>query len=57
MQRHAAFVPSLTGLGILSFPFPGTPVPGSRLLRPFGTESCELGSVRAGTAEISLNHL
>jgi hypothetical protein len=35
---HAAFVPSLTGLGILSFPFPGTAVPGYRLLRPFGTE-------------------
>jgi hypothetical protein len=31
-------VPSLTGLGILSFPFPGTAVPGYRLLRPFATE-------------------
>src|SRR5271156_1166554 len=27
---------SLTGLGILSFPFPGTAVPGYRLFRPYG---------------------
>jgi hypothetical protein len=30
-------MPSLTGLGILSFPFPGTAVPGYRLFRPYGT--------------------
>jgi hypothetical protein len=36
------FVPSLTGLGNLSFPFPGTPVPGYRLLRPFGTRFINL---------------
>src|SRR5271154_4694827 len=30
-------MPSLTGLGILSFPFPGTAVPGYRLFRPCGT--------------------
>jgi hypothetical protein len=36
---RAAFVPSLTGLGILSFPFPGTPVPGYRLFRPYGTRA------------------
>jgi hypothetical protein len=35
----AAFVPSLTGLGILSFPFPGTAVPGYRLFRPRSTSS------------------
>ena len=34
---HVAFVPSLRGLGILSFPIPGTAVPGYRLFRPFGT--------------------
>ena len=30
-------MPSLTGLGILSFPIPGTAVPGYRLCRPYGT--------------------
>jgi hypothetical protein len=34
-----AFIPSLTGLGILSFPFPGTAVPGYRLFRPRSTSS------------------
>jgi len=36
---RAAFMPSLTGLGILSFPFPGTAVPGYRLFRPRSTSS------------------
>ncbi len=30
-------MPSLTGLGIPSFPCPGTAVPGYRLFRPYGT--------------------
>ncbi|HEX4810069.1 MAG TPA: hypothetical protein VH325_14115, partial [Bryobacteraceae bacterium] len=38
-------MPSLTGLGILSFPFPGTAVPGYRLFRPYGTGSARLDIV------------
>jgi hypothetical protein len=38
-------MPSLTGLGILSFPFPGTAVPGYRLFRPYGTEPARLDIV------------
>ncbi len=30
-------MPSLTGLGVFSFPFPGTGVPGYGLFRPYGT--------------------
>src|SRR5271156_3540510 len=36
-------MPSLTGLGILSFPFPGTAVPGYRLFRPYGTGPAPVG--------------
>jgi hypothetical protein len=42
---RAAFMPSLTGLGILSFPFPGTAVPGYRLFRPYGTGPARLDIV------------
>ncbi len=39
-------MPSLTGLGILSFPFPsGTAVPGYRLFRPYGTGPARLDIV------------
>ena len=31
------------GLGILSFPFPGTAVPGYRLFRPYGTGLAQPG--------------
>jgi len=38
-------MPSLTGLGILSFPSPGTAVPGYRLFRPYGTGPARLDIV------------